>query len=152
MNVLGPTWYWVLLVVSLLLGGGIGFALAARRLPAVKRSQELEAELDKIKAETTDYRCQVDQHFSETSELFQGLTERYRALYQHLATGAHGLCTNGHEVLPLDLSQSTALPGGAGSLAEGDERVDESASAAQSVGTMSEALKTGAREIRQDRA
>ena len=110
MNDLGPAWVWVLVVVSLLLGGGIGFALAARRLPAVRRSQELQTELDKMKAEMTAYRGQVNQHFSQTSELFQSLTERYRAVYQHLATGAHGLCTNGQEALPLDLPESTALP------------------------------------------
>jgi uncharacterized membrane-anchored protein YhcB (DUF1043 family) len=149
MNDLGPAWFWVSVVVSLLIGGGIGFALAARRLPAVKRSQELEAELDKVKAEMTEYRGQVNQHFSQTSELFHGLTERYRAIYQHLATGAHELCTNGQEALPLDLPESTHLPAAGTSGPEEGESVDDSASEAETLATTPEALETGARETRQ---
>ena len=149
MNELDSAWVWVMVVVSFLFGGSIGFALASRRLPAVQRSQELEAELDRVKAEVEEYRGQVNQHFAETSELFEGLTERYRAVYQHLATGAHALCTNGQEALPLDLPESTALPAGGTSEAEPPEPSNHSTNEPQGVGRTPDGLEADSRETRQ---
>jgi uncharacterized membrane-anchored protein YhcB (DUF1043 family) len=102
-----------------------------------------------MKAEMNEYRGQVNQHFAQTSELFHGLTERYRAVYQHLATGAHALCSNGQEALPLDLPESTALDAADTSGAEDSEPVADAASEAETLATPPEALATGPRETRQ---
>jgi uncharacterized membrane-anchored protein YhcB (DUF1043 family) len=42
--------------------------------------------------ESRQYRTQITQHFTQTAELLQTLTLNYRAVYEHLATGAAALC------------------------------------------------------------
>ncbi len=49
-------------------------------------------ELNELKEHFTGYRDQVTQHFMQTSSLVQTMTESYRAVYEHLATGARHLC------------------------------------------------------------
>ena len=39
-----------------------------------------------------DYRDQVTHHFMRTSELVQEMTQSYRSVYEHLASGAQQLC------------------------------------------------------------
>ena len=45
--------------------------------------------------EQEEYRASVTQHFSGTSELLRELTHKYRAVYDHLASGAGALCPEG---------------------------------------------------------
>jgi uncharacterized membrane-anchored protein YhcB (DUF1043 family) len=77
----------------------LGYVLALhlqRRSSGGKLASELKAELQ-------EYREQVTEHFSATSDLFQTLTEQYRALYDHLSHGARDLCSPDPGTLRLDL-------------------------------------------------
>ena len=146
MSELDSGWFWVMVVVSFFLGGSIGFALASRRLPAVQRSQELESELDKMKDEVEAYRGRVNQHFAETSKLFEGLTERYSEVYKHLAAGAHSLCTDAQGALGLELPESIALPARGGTELGPGESADQSNKETEGATRAPEDARAGARE------
>lgn len=88
------TLLWQILVVGLLLGLGIGFVVAYLLVLRNRRADSLREELAAQKARMDEYRRDVDAHFVKTSELFQDFTERYRAIHDHLATGARRLCSD----------------------------------------------------------
>ena len=76
----------VIALLAFVAGGGLGFALAARRRgEADKRTAAAEAELN-------TYRENVTGHFQETAVRFRELGEQYRSLHEHLAGGAQTLC------------------------------------------------------------
>lgn len=83
---------WVVGILGVLLGIGLGsivaYALASRN----SRNQNLQTELDQLNERFTEYREQVSQHFMHTSDLVQEMTRSYRSVYEHLATGAYHLC------------------------------------------------------------
>lgn len=83
---------WIVGILGVLLGIGLGsivaYALASRN----SRNQNLQAELDQLNERFTEYREQVSQHFMHTSDLVQEMTRSYRSVYEHLATGAYHLC------------------------------------------------------------
>lgn len=87
------TLLWQILVLGVLVGLGVGFAIAYFLVLRNRRAESLRDELQAQKARFEDYQRRVDAHFVETSELFQDLTERYRAIYDHLANGARALCS-----------------------------------------------------------
>ena len=70
------------------------------KLESLGKERELaqasvEAAKDEIKRtrEQVDrYRGEVVEHFTGTSQLLRDLTHQYRAVYDHLATGASSLC------------------------------------------------------------
>ncbi len=61
-------------------------------LPGQRRSRRLQAELDKALEEHTAYKASVTNHFHKTAELVGQLTESYKSVYDHLASGARSLC------------------------------------------------------------
>jgi len=85
---------WIVGVLGILLGTGLGsivtYVLASRN----NRNQNLQAELDQLVEQFSEYREQVGQHFMHTSDLVQEMTRSYRAVYEHLATGAYHLCSD----------------------------------------------------------
>lgn len=54
-------------------------------------TKELTKELESKDKELDELKSGVDEHFDETARLFSNLTEEYKTLYQHLATGANKL-------------------------------------------------------------
>ena len=54
-------------------------------------SKELTQELESKDKELDELKSGVNEHFDETARLFSNLTEEYKTLYQHLATGANKL-------------------------------------------------------------
>ena len=75
--------------------------------------QELESQIRDIKDNHLVYRDNVSDHFSMTADLVQHMTESYREVYQHLASGAQDLCSN--EVA------SKLLPAGSDAVFEGND-------------------------------
>ena len=92
------------------------FFLGRRTGPGVARQLELEAELttahseqaraeaeaerlrnelDAGRQEYDEYRLNVVDHFSGTSDLLRDLTVQYRSVYEHLTRGASTLCPEG---------------------------------------------------------
>ncbi len=87
--------------VGLLVGIGIGFFIgrsAAEK--ATKEKAEMESELWQTKREVEEYRHQVNHHFEKAAELvgeltdsYKVMTQRYKAVYEHLAQGAQTLAS-----------------------------------------------------------
>lgn len=90
---------WILLGVGVILGVllGLGSAwLYVRRQAPAQSAEELREEFD-------EYRDEVTAHFQKTSELFMDMTERYRDVYTHLASGAQKLSLERPENPQLDI-------------------------------------------------
>ena len=97
--VLGAT---AILLVGLLLG-----ALIGRRGSSDNRKyRELERRLDQVLQDKKAYEDEVVEHFSQTAKLLNGLTDSYREVHNHLATGAGQLC-QGQGPLALDQIQGS---------------------------------------------
>lgn len=83
---------WAIGILGLLLGIGLGSIITYAVVSRNSRTHKLQRELNQLAERFTDYRDQVGQHFMHTSDLVKEMTHSYRAVYEHLATGAHHLC------------------------------------------------------------
>lgn len=95
---------WLVAVGCLAVGVVIGVVFASRMNTSPSRVQELENQIRTLKESQAEYRDNVSDHFSMTAELVQHMTESYREVYQHLATGAQDLCPSevASKLLPTD--------------------------------------------------
>jgi uncharacterized membrane-anchored protein YhcB (DUF1043 family) len=102
-------WQWV--VVCFAFGSGVllGIVVAQAIGRRLDRHADLRAELERVKAEHQAYRNEVYSHFAKTAELFQEMTDTYRGVYEHLATGASELCEDGQLRAPLDFPEARLL-------------------------------------------
>ncbi len=103
------TFLWSIGIVWFLVGlitGAFFTYLATSRLGYTRR---LRDELIAVKNRYVEYREQVNQHFRQTSDLVQDMTDSYRTVYEHLSKGARDLC--GDEISPplLDLPEKLKL-------------------------------------------
>ncbi len=85
---------WLTAVACLVVGIVIGVVFSSRLNSSASRVQELENQIRDIKDNHLTYRDNVSDHFSMTADLVQHMTESYREVYQHLASGAQDLCSN----------------------------------------------------------
>ncbi len=88
----GTSSMWIVGILAFLLGTTLGCIAAWMILSRENKTQQLEVELNELKGHFTDYRDQVTRHFMQTSSLVQTMTESYRDVYEHLASGAKRLC------------------------------------------------------------
>jgi uncharacterized membrane-anchored protein YhcB (DUF1043 family) len=95
-------WNWGISIITFAFGLGIGFLAAYLVIPRSGRIHELERDLESAQAEHRAYRDKVGQHFQKTAELFEDMTERYRAVYRHMAGSAQALCEQQPAALQLD--------------------------------------------------
>jgi|TARA_B110000483_G_C18042010_1_gene482992 uncharacterized membrane-anchored protein YhcB (DUF1043 family) len=95
---------WLVAVGCLAVGVVIGVVLASRMNASPSRVQELENQIRNLKESHGEYQNNVSDHFSMTAELVQHMTQSYREVYQHLATGAQDLCPSevASKLLPTD--------------------------------------------------
>ena len=74
--------------------GLLAGALVARLvLPSRRKLRQLVTALDEARTEHQAYRADVSAHFEKTSELVATMTASYKAVYDHLASGAQALCS-----------------------------------------------------------
>lgn len=101
---------WLSAIGCLAIGIVIGFVIAGRTKAAPSKVTDLEAQLEELQRSNTRYREEVSNHFSMTAELVQQMTDSYRDVYQHLATGAQELCSGevANKLLP---TSSDNMPG-----------------------------------------
>ena len=98
------------LIIALLLGCGLGgvsgwyLAVASRGDNKRKVIIELESQLDQARQIQSDYEAEVTEHFSQTADLLHKLSDDYRAVYTHLASGADHLCGDGVKISEVALS------------------------------------------------
>lgn len=88
----GTSSMWIVGLLGFLLGTTLGCIAAWMVFSRGDKTQQLQVELNVLKDNFTDYRDQVTRHFMQTSSLVQTMTESYRAVYEHLASGAQHLC------------------------------------------------------------
>ncbi len=69
-------------------GLGLGILLQRYVLSRGTHVATLERDLDKLKGEQLHLQDAIQQHFHQTADLTQSLTNNYKALYEHLAHGA----------------------------------------------------------------
>lgn len=98
---------WLGAAIMLAIGGGAGFFVA--RQIKDKRTLELEQQLEATRTKLNDYQEDVNRHFLKTSLLFSKLTDNYRDVYEHLATGAQKLCNDKPHISALDLPDTKIL-------------------------------------------
>jgi uncharacterized membrane-anchored protein YhcB (DUF1043 family) len=123
----GTTSIWLTGILFTALGIAIGSIVTYLVVARNGRTRKLQNELDQLKDRFTDYRDQVTQHFMRTSELVQEMTQSYRAVYEHLASGAQNLC-GGQIEAPRQNSPETSSLGGSGNaqtLTGNDAGIDE---------------------------
>lgn len=82
---------WIIAIVALAVGVLIGF-LMGKSGSSDSQRKVLEEELNGSRAEMDRYKEEVTTHFEHTAALVNELTEQYRKVHQHLATGAQNLC------------------------------------------------------------
>ena len=104
---------WLTAIACLVIGIVIGLIFSSRLNSSASRVQELENQIRDIKDNHLVYRDNVSDHFSMTADLVQHMTESYREVYQHLASGAQDLCS--------DEVASKLLPAGSDAVFEGND-------------------------------
>lgn len=82
---------WVIAIAALIVGALLGF-LFGRNGSNGSREVRLAEELDRTQLELAKYRDEVNEHFSVTADLVNGLTTQYQKVHQHLASSASILC------------------------------------------------------------
>src|SRR5690554_2534908 len=86
---------WFTGIVCLAIGVAAGLLIARQgQMSSPVKVSELETQVESLKRTQAEYREQVIEHFNTSAELVQQMTESYRDVYQHLATGAQSLCTD----------------------------------------------------------
>lgn len=85
---------WLTAIACLVVGVVIGVVFSSRLNSSASRVLELENQIRDIKDNHLTYKNNVSEHFSLTADLVQHMTESYRDVYQHLASGAQDLCSN----------------------------------------------------------
>lgn len=95
---------WLVAIGCLAIGVVVGVVVASRLSSSPSRVRELESQIRSMKENHREYRDSVSDHFSMTAELVQHMTESYREVYQHLASGAQDLCSSevANKLLPTD--------------------------------------------------
>lgn len=84
--------------ITLLLGLGIGLLLGRRTSSDAQRLRDTERKLDQLTQDKRAYEEEVVEHFTQAAALLNTLTDSYRKVHNHLATGAETLCQEGGPV------------------------------------------------------
>jgi uncharacterized membrane-anchored protein YhcB (DUF1043 family) len=100
---------WATGILSFALGLVLGCIGTYLFLGRYSQTAHLREELSELRERFSDYRDQVTRHFMHTSELVQEMTRSYRAVYEHLATGAQELCEGEVETPSLDTPKKDLL-------------------------------------------
>lgn len=79
-------------VALLLVGIVVGVAVGRRTSSAGQKYREVERKLDRVLQDKKLYEDEVVEHFTETAQLLNKLTDSYRQVHNHLASGAATLC------------------------------------------------------------
>ena len=99
---------WVIAIAALIIGTLLGF-LFGRSGSNGSREVQLANDLEKAQLDLERYRDEVNQHFSKTAELVNGLTNQYQKVHQHLAESAETLVRDEKLVASLKSSAGSQL-------------------------------------------
>ena len=73
------------------------------------RSTGNSGALKKAQQDLTDYKKEVETHFETTAELVNKMTESYRDVYKHLASGAKTLCADEAKAIAIAANMAPQL-------------------------------------------
>lgn len=99
---------WLISIAALVVGAVIGF-LMGRSGGGAQRQAELAEKLESTQKELDSYKEEVTEHFEKTAALVNNLTNSYKDVHEHLATGAQGLCQPGSIDLAIEPSLTPKL-------------------------------------------
>lgn len=99
---------WLISIAALVVGAIIGFLLG-RSGGSNQRQAELAEKLEKAQQELDNYKAEVTDHFEKTAALVNNLTNSYKDVHHHLATGAQGLCQPGSVDMALEPPMANKL-------------------------------------------
>jgi len=106
------SWAWAIGLTTFVCGIACGIGIAYLMPGNRRRAQELQEKLQRLQQEFDSYHDQVGQHFLKTSDLVQKMTESYRDVYEHLATGSQTLCQTPVNTPRLDIPEHPTLEAG----------------------------------------
>ncbi|MGD2075721.1 MAG: DUF1043 family protein [Gammaproteobacteria bacterium] len=106
---IGLSWAWGIGLIGFAFGVACGVGIGYVALCNNRRTQQLQERCDALQQEFDNYRSEVGQHFLRTSELVQKMTDSYREVYEHLATGSQALCQNPVSPPRLDIPDRPVL-------------------------------------------
>lgn len=78
-------------LAAVVIGVIAGFFIAQRTAPSQRSQRQLENQIDEMQQQQETYQQEVSEHFVETGQLLNQLTNSYRDVHNHLAKGAHQL-------------------------------------------------------------
>ena len=95
---------WLTGIICFAIGMCVGAILFRQLMSDTVRVRQLEEKLAALQTEHEEYKQSVHNHFTTTARLFHNLTDSYRDVYNHLASGAQALC-------PDNISNQLAMDG-----------------------------------------
>ena len=78
-------------VGAAVLGVIIGYLASKKMGASLKEQALLQQQIEELQNQQQNYRSEVSDHFAETAQLFNQLTNSYRNVHNHLAEGAQKL-------------------------------------------------------------
>ena len=79
-------------VTAVIVGLIVGLLLGRRTSKGGKKHRDIALKLDQVMQDKKAYEAEVVEHFTETAQLLNNLTESYRDVHNQLAQGAEKLC------------------------------------------------------------
>ncbi|WP_159931103.1 YhcB family protein [Oceanicoccus sp. KOV_DT_Chl] len=78
-------------LAATIIGALIGFFIAQKTAPSQQSQKLMETQLKEMQLQQENYQHEVAEHFVETADLLNHLTNSYRDVHNHLAKGAQSL-------------------------------------------------------------
>jgi uncharacterized membrane-anchored protein YhcB (DUF1043 family) len=105
----------IVCMATAIIGLLAGFLLNQRKGTSGKAQRQLESHLSELQQQQQSYQTEVTEHFQETAQLLDQLTNSYRDVHNHLAEGAHLLAgetvSESLQMLPENNKKSQPLEG-----------------------------------------
>jgi uncharacterized membrane-anchored protein YhcB (DUF1043 family) len=96
-------------VIALVAGIAVGVVLVQQMTPTGRKQRDMEQNLDRLMRQQRGYQQEVVSHFNQTAHLLANLTENYREIHKHLATGASTFnAEEGSEILQRLMAEPAA--------------------------------------------
>lgn len=80
-------------VIGAVAGLIIGYFFGGRMAPGSQKTRDLENKLQEASRVREQFEQRVNMHFADTAGKLNVLTDNYRDVYEHLASGAAELCS-----------------------------------------------------------
>ncbi len=97
-------------VAALILGCIIGAVLTRTLSPQEQKARDLESKLQDSEKQLSQYQQEVTQHFAQTANLVNSLTQSYKDVHEHLVSDALKLANVDISRQLLNSSEANGLP------------------------------------------